>query len=100
VGIRFWEYIFQADKEKAIFRIYLKDIIPIIISGQQKCFLYLENFNRTVLLKLVTLMGDKPANTNHACLIPPIELCRNLSPHWPDGSIPNPLPILHTAFIG
>jgi hypothetical protein len=35
VRIRFWTYIFQADKENAIFRIYLEDIIPIIISGQQ-----------------------------------------------------------------
>ena len=42
--IRFWTNIFQADKENAIFRIYLEDIIPIIISGQQKCFLYVDYF--------------------------------------------------------
>jgi hypothetical protein len=47
VRIRFWTYIVQVDNQNAIFRIYLEDIIPIIISGQQKCFLYLDYFLMT-----------------------------------------------------
>ena len=41
------ENIFQADKEKAIFRIYLEDIIPMILSGPQKWFLDLYYFLMT-----------------------------------------------------
>jgi hypothetical protein len=41
------ENIFQADKEKAIFRIYLEDIIPMILSGPQKWYLYLDYFLMT-----------------------------------------------------